>query len=664
MKKLTVFFSNAFVLEQHAKTGLIPAKIVLEHLQATYEVQVLESSFMYITVAVKNENATKEDLLACAWDCMKAKFGVTPENADDRVRCTVTDKKEEETEEKPDAEALEEENPNTETLDRIRGLVGAEDFKELAEELAAVAPLLIRHKAEDTFTNLAYLWAINDGCGLSTCHKLLTLLARDLKLMKFDTKPLVVEHVLRVPQPNQNFDPFEATLDFMKDRSGASTGCALCLDISEWMSKTREREFREFLKKANAYMGNILLVFRVPFVEKETLNDLGDCLKDVLQLKTLSFVPFSQEELLQCALQELTSRGYTADDSEVRDIMLARLCEEKSDGRFYGINTVKKIVREMIYQKHAFNAAEGFDDSEFTYDDVNGLANTGRNDSRSGLEMLDDFIGMESIKTRVMEIVAQIEMLAQNKTMDAPCLHMRFVGNPGTGKTTVARVIGKILKEKGILRNGNFFEYAGRDFCGRFVGETAPKTAGICRDAYGSVLFIDEAYSLYRGEGTSKVDYGREAIDTLIAEMENHRNELVVIMAGYPEEMKDLMKGNAGLESRMPYVIEFPNYTREQLFDIFMRMVRKNFTVDEAFEKEARQYFLALPDVVLNDKAFSNARFARNLYERTWAKATLRVQLNKADPHELIKEDFMAASAEKEFSVMMQKKPTRTLGFV
>ena len=155
--------------------------------------------------------------------------------------------------------------------------------------------------------------------------------------------------------------------------------------------------------------------------------------------------------------------------------------------------------------------------------------------------------------------------------MERPCIHMRFVGNPGTGKTTVARIIGKILKEKGVLRIGNFYEYAGRDFCGRYVGETAPKTASICRDAYGSVLFIDEAYSLYRGDDNSR-DYGREALDTLIAEMENHRNDFVVIMAGYTDDMDKLMAGNMGLASRMPYTIEFPNFTREQLYEIFESM--------------------------------------------------------------------------------------------
>ena len=665
MKKLTVFFSNGFVLSQHAKTGLVPAKIILDYLQkdAAYDIDILENSFMYVTVLVKTEGVTEDVLLSGVWQCLEKNFEITPETAEDKVKCTVSEHIADA--EEAEAEAEEVNAPKTsEALDKIRNLVGVEEFKELAEEVAEVAPLLIAHKAQDAFTHRSYLWAVNDGCGLTTCLNLFTLLVRDLKLMKFDERPRVVEYTIAPYHPNQNRSPFEVALDFMAEQSSSSNGCVLCLDIREWMNKIREKEFRDFLKKVDDYVGKLLVIFRVPFVERETLYDLRDGLGDVLLIKDISFVPFSQDQLVECALRDLTARGYKADDSEVLDILRARLSEEKSDGRFYGINTVKKIVREMIYMKHAFDAFNGSDNSEFVYDDVFGLARTYNQKEKSGLEMLDGFVGMDGIKNRVMEIVAQIEMVAKDKKLSSPCIHMQFIGNPGTGKTTVARVIGKILKEKGILRNGSFFEYAGRDFCGRYIGETSPKTAGMCRDAYGSVLFIDEAYSLYRGDDTSKADFGREAIDTLIAEMENHRNELVVIMAGYPDEMKDLMKGNAGLESRMPYVIEFPNYTREQLLEIFMRMVRKNFTVDEAFEEEAKQYFLSLPDAVLNDKAFSNARFARNLYERTWAKATMRVQLNKDDPKVLIKEDFLAASGEKEFKTIMQKKPTRTLGFV
>lgn len=218
-----------------------------------------------------------------------------------------------------------------------------------------------------------------------------------------------------------------------------------------------------------------------------------------------------------------------------------------------------------------------------------------------------------------------------------------------------------MLKEKGVLRIGSFHECSGRDLCGRYIGETAPKTASICRDAYGSVLFIDEAYSLYRGDSDSR-DYGREAIDTLIAEMENHRDDFVVIMAGYTDEMETLMRGNLGLASRMPYSIEFPNYTGEQLYEIFVSMVKSRFKYDAKLFDVAHEFFTKLPDAITKAKEFPNARYVRNLFERTWAKSAMRCQLGGKTEIMLTADDFTLASADKEFAINIPKNKSK-IGF-
>lgn len=558
--------------------------------------------------------------------------------------------------EQPSAQNVEE--PKVEQ--RLDSVIGAEAFKELMHEFSTISPKLTQRN-RDVFYSQCYLFAINDGCGLSTYLKLFGDILSDLDLFKFQLRK-VTEIKLQPYKERTNDHPFDKAKDTIQ-RSLNGLGRIVCIDISEWMTKIREKEFRDFLLYVEDNLGKNLVVFRVPFVEPEVLQTLQEGIGDLLTVRTVPFVPFTNEELITYAREEVKRRGFLP-QPEVWDLFAERIAEEKNDGRFYGINTVNKIVRELVYRKELYNACHNSTDMVVRCEELDGFVTAYGDANKTGLELLDEYVGMDSVKQSVLEIVAQIEMSLKSKDLGAPCIHMRFVGNPGTGKTTVARLVGRILKEKGVLRNGGFFEHRGRDLCGVYIGETAPKTAAMCRDAYGSVMFIDEAYSLYRGNETSKRDFGREAIDTLIAEMENHRKDFVVIMAGYPDEMEELMHGNAGLASRMPYVIEFPNYTREQLYEIFLQMAGKNFTFDEEFKQAVKAYFDALPDDVLESKEFSNARFVRNLFERTWAKTVLRAQLNKEDTSVLIAEDFMAASGENEFSKMMDKKRSRALGFV
>ncbi len=660
-KRITVIFKKDWVLKKRSPEKM-PVEAAIEAIKETLDIKVLDTSLTefhfllegddspdheihdYILSVIAHHYREDENFLPGTAKCIVGEY-FPPLDEDDEI----IDLEEEREERAKEVKA------------KIDALVGAEEFKALADECVKVAPGLIRHGLREVFTHQCYLFAINDGDGLTTYLELFGELITALELMPSGSVRSVVEKKVTVPQEkDRRRDPFEDVYSVIRGIMG--NGRIICIDISEWMTKITTPEFRHFLTTIEDHLGDSIYIFKVPFVEKEILDGLHKGIGDILTVREVSFVPFDQSELAECAEQSLTSRGFTI-EKDAWEVFHARITEEKNDGRFYGINTVNKVIREMIYQKQLNNAQSEIDDTVVKKAEILNIVPSYNEQEKSGFEMLGELIGMETIRERVEEIVAQILMAAKNSNLGSPCIHMRFVGNPGTGKTTVARIIGKILKEKGILRNGNFFEHFGRDFCGRYIGETAPKTAAMCRDAYGSVLFIDEAYSLYRGEGHSKADFGREAIETLISEMENHRSDLVVIMAGYTDEMAELMKANAGLESRMPYVIEFPNYTREQLYEIFMLMVNKNFRYREGFTDAVKEYFNSLSDEVLSSKEFSNARFVRNLFERTWGKAVLRSQLNKEDASELIKEDFLLASSEKDFKKNM-KKPSRTVGFI
>lgn len=205
---------------------------------------------------------------------------------------------------------------------------------------------------------------------------------------------------------------------------------------------------------------------------------------------------------------------------------------------------------------------------------------------RISLKKLDNLVGLKNVKKMVFQIkdFLEVEKIREKNGQKAsnPTLHMIFTGNPGTGKTTVARIIADIFRSLGFLSKGHLVEVSREDLVGGYVGQTAEKTKKIIEQAKGGILFIDEAYTLSRG---GEQDFGKEAIDTLVKGMEDLRNDLVIILAGYTKEMEEFMKKNSGLYSRFPYNIEFADYTGDELLEILNRMVKEKGFM---WEKETR----------------------------------------------------------------------------
>lgn len=222
---------------------------------------------------------------------------------------------------------------------------------------------------------------------------------------------------------------------------------------------------------------------------------------------------------------------------------------------------------------------------------------------------LEELIGLEDIKIQVEKILNYIKLNKERGKL--PTLHMCFNGNPGTGKTSIARIIGKLFEEENILPgNGEFVEIHGRDLVAKYVGWTAQKVHDIVEDAIGGVLFIDEAYSLVADRRGGFED---EAIATLIKEMEDHRNEICIILAGYTEEMQNLINLNPGFESRIQFSIDFPDYSEQELFKIFQGLCQKE---NYKLASNGKERLLENFEKAKTQECFGNGRYVRNLFEK------------------------------------------------
>jgi len=237
---------------------------------------------------------------------------------------------------------------------------------------------------------------------------------------------------------------------------------------------------------------------------------------------------------------------------------------------------------------------------------------------------LDALVGLFGVKKLIEEIYAFVEIQKlryKEKLATEPLvLHMIFKGNPGTGKTTVARILGKLFKEVSVLPKGHLIEVERADLVGEFIGHTAHKTREQVKKALGGILFIDEAYSLARG---GEKDFGKEAIDALVKAMEDHRGNLILILAGYQDEMDWFIETNPGIRSRFPIHITFADYRVDELLDIADLMLKQRQYV---LSEEARNYLRFLIDKEQRRHEHSgNARLVRNLIERAMRRQAVRL---------------------------------------
>ena len=535
-------------------------------------------------------------------------------------------------------------------------------------ELGTVIPMLKNMGMEENIWSRNLLVAIDPGYGYEMFLKDIVEILQKSDLLALTgcrrVQEMEIRQSDRVEDKYRDWEKLVTRIGSIESDNRSSKGTAiLTIDIREWVSELQSERVATYLRKIGAHAGNVICVFRVPFVESSVLYKMAERLEDVMPIQALSIPCMSMEHMVDFLREQLVVLGFTVEEGSLA-YFEQWVMKERCDDSFYGYETLVKMIQELIYKKALLNCERGEVSYTITEEDMLAFLEEPYVET-DPYKLLNDLIGISSIKQYVKELVVQIktqkELANAGKIVDRPCIHMMFTGNPGTGKTTVARILARILKEEGVLRKGLFFEVHGRSLCGSFVGHTAPKTSAICRDAYGSVLFIDEAYSLYTKE--TERDFGREAIHTLIAEMENHRDDFCVILAGYKKEMHKMFEANSGLESRIAYELEFPNYSRDELEEIFYSMMNGKFEYSDSLREVAHHFFETLPDTMLDSEEFSNARFVRNIYEKVWGKAAYRRNMEGGEKIIIEKVDFDNAVETMDLKTAGEEKTKRRIGF-
>ena len=348
----------------------------------------------------------------------------------------------------------------------------------------------------------------------------------------------------------------------------------------------------------------------------------------------IEFPDYSAAELAEMFRRQAKKNQYTlaADADAALERTMAELTRKRDrqfgNGRFVR-NLFEKAIERQAGRLAALPSATPGQLTELTLADLALKKSTAVDEKVPKLEEvlaeLDGLVGMAPVKEQVKKLVGFAKMAKARKEqgLEAPAMsyHFVFPGNPGTGKTTVARLIGRIFRALGLLEKGHLVETDRSGLVAGYVGQTAQKTNKVVDDALDGVLFIDEAYALAQGGGN---DFGGEAITTLLKRMEDERERLVVVLAGYTGDMKRFMEMNPGLQSRFNRTIDFPDYSNRELAEIFRQMVRKNkYTLSKEFDDNlvgAMAFWTKK-----RDRHFGNGRFVRNKFEKAVENQSLRL---------------------------------------
>ena len=513
---------------------------------------------------------------------------------------------------------------------KLGELIGLSGIKESIRKIKAYA--LNNKDSEDLNIHMCFLG--NPGSGK-------TEVARYIAGILYENKILPTNKVIEVDRSGLVSQYFGVTAEKTSRVISRAMGGVLFIDEAYALGNNADvgtdygKEAIDTLVKAmEDYRGKFCVILAGYKNEMLQMLSTNPGFKSRIQFM-LDFPNYSRDELKSITELMLKNRHYTIGDTALSRILDITDIKRK-DPNFANAREIRNILDQVIMCQNLRRA--GSDDTELGIVDVNkyiqdakiNLPTSGTgtaNKILTGKEELDQLIGLAAIKRMIKKIKAYAK---RNQGQEGFNLHMCFYGNPGTGKTEVARILSRILYDAGVLPEAKLVETDSHGLLGKFVGETAPKTQAKINDAMNGVLFIDEAYGLVSTNTASGgvTSYGEEAIAVLLKEMEDRRGQFCVILAGYKDEMKTMLSANPGLESRIQFTLDFPDYTREELGEIAVAFLKKKkYEIDEP----ALNRLLDVTEYYRNRPNFANARTVRNILDQVIMNQNLRTEDTDGD---------------------------------
>ncbi len=531
----------------------------------------------------------------------------------------------------------------TECLKKFEGMVGLQSVKKEVTNLAAFLNLQIKRGETNTFQGKHYVFTGNPGTGKTTVARIMADVFKTLgiltrgQLVEADRSKLVAGFSGQTAiKTNQLID--------------SAMGGVLFIDEAYTLKSSDNDSFGSeaidtLLKRLEDDRGKFICIVAGYTDQMHDFIDTNPGLKSRFT-QTIHFDDYTPDELTQIFLNLAKAKSFSIDKEtegaihrEFEQLYLRR------DKNFGNAREARRIFNEAVERQSqrlvSLMNAPGFTEQEMyrlTTDDLPAAQSTAARPLDEVLNELDEFIGMRSVKNSIRRLAVQSMFMKQRAAMGAgrvQQLAMNFVltGNPGTGKTSIARKMGEILQSMDILPTSRVIEASRATLVGKYMGETPKIVNSMCDKAMGGILFIDEAYTL----SDQNDQYGKEAIDTLMKRMEDDRGKFVVIAAGYKDKMEEFMTMNAGLASRFTHKLHIDDYNEDELLAIYKKMAQKDsYILSPAAEFKALDVICKM--IMLKDDTFGNAREMRNLLDATVQQLSQRV--SQMPPDQVTKETY------------------------